>query len=111
VCDSADADDDNDGCPDVRELVTGPGAQNLGGNRDPLNPNDYFNPTHDGKNRIDDILLVLHQYHIDQGNPNYRLDTDRTLVGPNAWNLGPPDGKQRIDDVLNIVHQYYHDCA
>lgn len=111
MCDAVDADDDNDGCPDLRELATGLGAQNSGGNRDPLNPWDYFNPTHDGQNRVDDILAVVAQYFVDQANVNYTQDTDRTLVGPNAWNLGPPDGFQRVADILNIVRQYYHDCA
>ncbi len=104
-------DSDGDGCPNVRELVTGFGAQNSGGNRDPLNPWDYFNPSHDSMNRVDDILLVVDQYFIDQGNPGYNPDFDRTLLGPNAWNLGPPNGLQRVDDILKIVKQYFHDCA
>ncbi len=107
----AQSDFDLDGCPDVRELAVGVSAQNAGGNRDPKNPWDYFNPSHDGLNRVDDILLVLDQYFIDQGNPNYTMATDRTLVGPNQWNLGPPNGLQRVDDILNIVKQYFHDCA
>ena len=82
-----------------------------GGRRNPKNPWDYFNPTHDGQNRVDDILLVVHQFFKDSGNPAYNVDTDRTLIGPNAWNTGPPDGKQRVDDILNIVHQFYNDCA
>jgi hypothetical protein len=48
---------------------------------------------------------------IDDGNPNYTQETDRTLLGPNSWNLGPPDGLQRVDDVLHIVHQFMHDCV
>jgi len=107
-------------CPSPRELVTGRGAQNSGGNRDPLNPNDYFNPTHDGQNRIDDVPLAVQAYFKDEndGNPgmapyaaDYNPDKDRTLVGPNVWNLGRPDGLQRIDDILNAVKQYFHDCA
>jgi Tol biopolymer transport system component len=120
LCDDVDADKDGDGCPNVRELVTGPGAQNSGGNRNPKSPWDYFNPTHDGQNRVDDILAVRDQYFKDDNDgtpgfppftPGYTQVTDRTLAGPNAWNLGPPDGKQRIDDVVNIVKQYFHDCA
>jgi hypothetical protein len=104
-------DADGDGCPDWYEQQGAGGSELTGGRRDYLNPNDYFNPTHDGQNRIDDVLAVVDAYFIDAGNPAYNPDTDRTLVGPNAWNLGPPDGKQRIDDVVNIVKQYYHDCA
>ena len=120
VPDVRDPDNDNDGCPDAAEVQTAPGSEVTGGRRDPNNPWDYFNPTHDGKNRVDDIVLVLHQYHKDQWlnpptntipNPAYNPDTDRTLVGPNAWNLGPPNGQQRVDDILNIVHQLFHDCS
>jgi len=102
------ADDDGDSCPDNREQGT---SQLTGGLRSPYNPNDYFNPSHDGQNRVDDILAVVYQYHVDAGNPAYNPDTDRTLVGPNAWNLGPPDGLQRVDDILNSVKQYFHDCS
>ena len=104
-------DADDDGCPDIREQVTGFGAQNSGGNRNPKSPYDYFNPTHDGENRIDDIIAVVDQYFVDSGNPAYNPDTDRTLVGPNLWNSGPPNGFQRVDDILNAVYQYFHDCA
>jgi hypothetical protein len=103
-----DEDYDADGCTNAQELGF---ELTDGGLRDPLNPNDYFNPSHDGQNRIDDILLVVHEYFIDGGNPNYNENTDRTLLGPNAWNLGAPNGQQRIDDILNILHQYYHDCS
>lgn len=101
-------DTDGDGCPDMNELQPSPMS---GGQRNFLNPWDYWNPTHDGLNRIDDPLLVKNQYFIDQGEPGYNPDTDRTLVGPNGWNAGPPDGKQRVDDMLYALFQYYHDCA
>ena len=101
-------DSDGDGCPDGRELGTN---QVTGGLRYPLNSWDYFNPSHDGLNRVDDILLVVGQYFKDTGNPAYNPDYDRTLLGPNAWNLGPGNGLQRVDDILNSVNQYFHDCA
>lgn len=104
-------DSDGDACPDAREQQTASGSVITGGRRNFLNTYDYFNPTHDGKNRIDDVLAVLDQYFVDSGNPAYTTNTDRTLMGPNAWNLGPPDGKQRVDDILNAVHQYYQDCS
>ena len=111
ILNSVDMDDDNDGCPDVMETQTGSGSQISGGLRNPHDPNDYFNPTGDGLNRVDDILLVVAQYFKDTGNPAYNPDTDRSLVGPLAWNLGPPNGLQRVDDILNIVKQYFHDCS
>jgi hypothetical protein len=114
---SSDFDTDRDGCTNQQEM--GP-SQIAGGRRSPSNPFDYFNPSHDGKNRIDDVLLAVQAYYKDDndGSPGqepyvagYNPDTDRRLLGPNEWNLGAPNGLQRIDDVLNAVHQYYHDCV
>jgi hypothetical protein len=105
------ADTDSDECRDGQELHSEPGSQATGGRRDPLNPWDYFNPTQDGKNRVDDILAVLEQYYVDVGSASYTPETDRLLVGPQKWNLGAPNGLQRIDDILNILSQYHHDCA
>jgi hypothetical protein len=104
-------DTDGDGCPDVKEVRLDLGSEQAGGKRSSKNPYDYVNPTHDGKNRIDDIEMVLGQYFIDSGHPNYNPDTDRTLVGPNLWNTGPPNGLQRVDDIVNQLNQYFHDCS
>jgi len=101
-------DTDGDGCPDTKEAGMNPVQ---GGLRDFTNPWDYWNPTHDGINRIDDPYLVKTQYFIDEGEPGYNPDTDRTWVGPNPWNLGPPNGLQRIDDMLYALNQYFHDCS
>jgi subtilisin family serine protease len=112
------ADDDGDGCPNGKEF--GPDEHD-GGRRNPLNPWDYFNPTHDGENRVDDILAVVKQYNKNQYlpsppnpaqtlNPDYTSATDRSPGGPNVWNLGPADGLQRLDDILAAVMQYGHFC-
>jgi len=94
---------DGDGCPDIDENGL---SQGLGGLRSYLNPWDYWNPSGDGLNRIDDILLVLNAYG---GTPSVPLD--RTLAGPSQWNLGPPDGIQNIQDVVYQIYQYFHDCS
>jgi hypothetical protein len=110
-------DSDGDGCPDMNEAQPSPMA---GGQRNFLNEWDYFNPTGDGLNRVDDIVAVLSQYFDDDADanpglppyePGYNPDTDRTLVGPQAWNLGPPNGLQRIDDIVNALNHYFHDCG
>ncbi len=106
--DPVDPDTDGDHCGDGSEV--GPNHV-AGGERDPLDEWDYFNPSGDGLNRIDDILLGVQQYYVDQGNPNYTLATDRTLVGPELWRVGAADGMQRIDDILNAIHAYFNDCA
>jgi hypothetical protein len=102
------ADTDGDYCGDGREVGTN---EFLGGSRDPLDPWDYFDPSHDGKVRINDVLLVRNQYFKDEGSPDYNADMDRTLIGPDAWTLGPPDGLERVDDIVNVVNQYFHDCT
>jgi hypothetical protein len=104
-------DADADGCPDSSELQTAPGSERSGGRRDPLNPWDYFNPTHDGQNRVDDILAVIQHFGKNRGDPGYSTDYDRTGIGPNPWNLGPPDGQVRVADIIAEIHQYGHDCA
>jgi hypothetical protein len=106
VCDA-----DDDGCADTMEGQSSAGAELVGGLRDSKNSYDYFNPTGDGMNRIDDVLAVVDQYYVDIGNPSYDADTDRTLLGPAAWDTGPPNGLQRVDDILNQLKQYFHDCA
>jgi hypothetical protein len=101
------ADTDTDGCKDGAELGS---DEMAGGQRNPQDLWDYFNPTEDGQNRIDDILAVVNQYFIDEGQPGYHTKFDRTLAGPNDWNLGPPDGQVRVDDILHAVNSYFHDC-
>ena len=114
-------DSDGDGCPNANEQQTAIGSELSGGRRDYLNPWDYFEPTHNGQVRINDIITVVNQYFKDQyldsppnppntPNPAYTKDTDRTSIGPNGWNLGPPNGQQRVDDILRAVKQYFHDC-
>ena len=115
-------DADGDGCIDVAEQQSASGSQTSGGLRDETNSYDYFNPTHDGKNRIDDVLMVIGQYFDDDNDANpglppyvagYNPDTDRTDDPSSAegWDLLGPNGQQRIDDVLAIIKQYFHDCA
>src|SRR3990172_10955454 len=94
--------------------------QMLGGQRDWLNPWDFFNPLKTapiGGQTIADILKVVQQFNKNDndGNPGlppyapgYTPDTDRTYLGPNAWNLGPPNGQQSMADILAAVRQYNH---
>jgi len=113
-------DTDGDTCPDIKESQLKLGTELAGGRRNSKNPYDYFNPTGDGENRVDDILMVVDAYYIDDsdGNPGlppyapgYNPTTDRTLLGPDPWDTGPANGLQRVDDILNIVKQYFHDCS
>ncbi len=103
-------DTDGDGCTDGKEMGTDP---DQGGKRDPLNPWDYFNPTHDGINRVDDVIAVVAHYgHDDKGDPMYSVDYDRTMLpGGHPWQSGPPDGAIRTADITEAVLSYGNDCA
>jgi hypothetical protein len=118
----AGGDTDGDGCPDVKEQQTAPGTQTSGGLRDSLNPWDYMNPSHDGLNRVDDIVLVIGQYFKDDndGTPGlppyasgYDVDTDRTdnPESSEPWDLLAPNGLQRVNDIVYALYQYFHDCS
>ena len=98
---------DGDGCPDASENLASPAD---GGMRDYLNPWDYFNPSGDGLNRVDDILDVVTQFFVNFPAAGYTTTTDRSPLGPGAWNLGPPDGLQGTFDILASVYQFFHDC-
>jgi subtilisin family serine protease len=111
---------DGDGCPNGNELENAAGSEETGGLRDPENEWDYFNPSGDGRNRVDDIVAVVNQYYDDDDAftpgtppyaPGYNPATDRTVLGPNAWNLGPPNGIQRVDDIVTAINHYFHDCS
>jgi hypothetical protein len=113
-------DKDGDGCSDAREQQTALGSEKSGGRRAHLNQWDYFNPSGDRKNRIDDVLLVVQAYFKDDNDaapgyppfaPGYTQAADRTLSGPNLWNTGQPNGQLRLDDVLTMTKQYFHDCS
>jgi hypothetical protein len=106
--DSPGDDYDSDGCADEREAGD---DESQGGRRNPVNRWDYFNPSGDRQNRVDDIILVTLQYFLDVGHPAYDEKYDRTYIGPNVWNLGPPDGLQRVEDIIHATYQYFHDCA
>ena len=101
-------DTDDDRCPDANEAGLNP---MLGGQRNFLNRWDYFNPTYDGENRVDDIMAVVQHFAQDAGSPDYSPIYDRTYIGPNPWNLGPPDGQIRVPDILASVRQFRHDCS
>ncbi len=116
------SDSDGDGCPNVREQQTAAGSQTSGGLRDDQNPYDYFNPSGDGQNRIEDMLAVRDAYFEDDNDANPGLppyaaaynpatDRDNDAASPNAWNTGAPDGLQRVQDILHMLNQYFHDCA
>jgi PKD repeat protein len=105
-------DEDEDGCGNAAEIQTAPGSERFGGLRDPFNPWDYFNPTQDGVNRVDDVAAVVLRYGQDQGSTQYGPQYDRSqLADANPWQFGPPDGMIRVFEVTAAVRSYGHDCG
>ncbi len=116
------SDYDGDGCTEYEESQDTPGTQMSGGLRDFSNPYDYFNPTGDGKNRIDDVLAVIGRYFasgdpsgplhtVPPAPPAYHANFDRAPLGPDVWDLTQGDGQILLPDILAIVKQYFHDCS
>jgi hypothetical protein len=103
-------DTDGDGCSDQRE--NGP-DEKLGGQRDYVNPNDYYDVN--GDKIIDlpnDVLGVVFHYAPTGLEAEYDVTFDRgPSAGPNAWNMTAPDGVIDLsNDILGVVFQYQHNC-
>ena len=104
-----DVDGDGDGCTNAWEL--GP-VPSFGGQRDPADGWDYFNPTGDGRNRIEEVLILISNYYATKGDGRYSEAYDRTSVpGQPAWRPGAPDGRVRTEDILLMLSSLFHDCA
>ncbi|MEX1254194.1 MAG: S8 family serine peptidase [Dehalococcoidia bacterium] len=124
---SADPDDDNDGCTDTQEQSTDPLA---GGRRSPHHIWDFmdqYTGSPLAKDRvvvIGDIGAVVGRFGA-TGNPNddplitpssatgYHTSADRngSTPGQNPWNLQFPDGGVSIGDIGAAVAQFGHSCA
>jgi hypothetical protein len=103
-------DTDSDGCNDSQEK-----GQNatLGGQRDYLNPWDYFDTNADQIIDLpNDVLGVVFHYAPSGTEPTYDIAFDRgPSVGPNPWNMTAPDGVIDLSvDILGVVLQYQHSC-
>ena len=111
------ADTDGDGCPDAHEA--GP-DETQGGQRNYLNPHDYFDVlgpfgslTLDGVIDLpNDILGVILRFS-PQGAPPYDVRFDRgPQIGANHWQRAAPDGVIDLpNDILGIILQFGHDCV
>ncbi len=104
-------DTDGDGCADAREEGSNPA---LGGDRDFLNPWDFYDTNGDGViDLLFDILGVIEHQGTAPG-PPYDVNYDRgPWQGVNTWNdTLPPDGV--IDepiDIDGVFAQYGHNCT
>ncbi len=109
-------DSDGDGCSDQQENG---GNETLGGLRDYLNPNDFYDVLGPGaalpKDKVidlpNDILGVILHFS-PSGAPPYDVQFDRgPSPGPNPWNMTAPDGVIDLpNDILGVIMQFNHDC-
>jgi hypothetical protein len=116
--DDQDPDTDDDGCRDGAEL--GPDEM-LGGERDPLNGNDFYDvlgpnmsPVKDQAIDLPNDILGVIQHYAPQGAPPYDVTFDRgPWSGSNSWNdTQPPDGVTDLaNDILGVIMQYLHNCT
>jgi hypothetical protein len=124
IANSTDMDDDNDGCPDTREMGF---LQNEGGLRNPHVFWDFFD-TPDSVNYRDlavagpDFFRVLGRFgssgstaidplSLPPAAPAYHTAFDRgASAGPFVWNLTAPDGAVAGPDFFAILAQFGHDC-
>ena len=110
-------DTDGDGCSDARE--NGP-DETLGGQRNYLDPNDYFDVygpfqslTLDGFIDLPNDILGVIQHYAPLGGPLYDVRFDRgPQIGANVWQKGPPDGVIDLpNDILGVIQQFQHNCS
>lgn len=101
-------DTDGDGCDDIYE--NGP-DHTKGGQRNPLDPWDYYDvslPTDGAIDLLNDILGVIsHHQPADGGAPPYDAYYDRGPSAGNLWTRTAPDGViDLLNDILGVIQQY-----
>ena len=110
-------DTDGDGCSDARENGT---DETLGGLRNYLDPNDYFDVlgpgqslTLDGVIDLPNDILGVIQHFSPQGQPPYDVRFDRGVtIGANHWERDAPDGVIDLpNDILGVIQQFGHNCV
>ena len=108
-------DTDGDGCSDARE--NGP-DETLGGQRDYLNPWDFYDAAGPGGGPPDgvidlpnDILGVISHF-APTGAPPYDVAFDRGhRDGKTLWSMTAPDGVIDLPiDILGVIYQFGHSC-
>ena len=115
--DPADEDTDGDGCRDGAEEGT---DETLGGRRDSLDPNDYYDVYGGGQSLAldgvidlpNDILGVIQHFAPLGTEPEYDVRFDRGItIGVNHWQRAGPDGVIDLpNDILGVIQQFAHNC-
>lgn len=106
ICNTADPDDDNDGCADTRELGAAP---DFGGMRDPLVYWDFYDVTGNQVIDLDDALDVLSYFGnagTGAGNIRDRLIPDESQ----PWRTAESNDGVDLTDVLFVLQSFGHSC-
>ena len=110
-------DTDGDGCSDQAENGS---DETLGGLRNYLDPNDYYDVlgpggslTLDGVIDLPNDILGVIQHFSPQGQPPYEVRFDRGVtIGANHWERDAPDGVIDLpNDILGVIQQFGHNCV
>ena len=111
-------DTDGDGCSDATENGSDPP---LGGDRDWLNPWDFYDvaiagslPGQDGVIDLPNDYMAVSSHFSPSGGPPYDIQYDRGTWGPGgSWkNTQGPDGVIDLpNDILGVIQQLGHSCA
>lgn len=104
----ASGDDDGDSCTNGAELGPNPG---IGGDRDPLEPWDFYDVTEDAYIDLTDTLLILS--HFGHGHDDDPLDTTLDRYSPDMlkpWRTAPSTDGVDIIDALASLKSFGHGC-
>ena len=110
-------DTDGDGCRDVRENNATPA---VGGDRDWLNPWDFYDvaisggaPGTDGVIDLANDYLGVQAHYSPTGAPPYDVHYDRGPAAGPSWNdtTGPDGVIDLANDILGVARQLGHNCT
>ena len=94
--------------------------ETLGGLRNYVDPNDYFDVygagqslVHDGVIDLPNDILGVIQHFAPTGAAPYDVRFDRGLtIGANHWERDAPDGVIDLpNDILGVIKQFGHNCV
>ena len=102
-------DTDGDGCSNEREFGS---DETLGGQRDYLNPWDFFDTNGDQVIDLPNDILGVIQHFAPLGGPPYDVAFDRGhRDGETLWSMTAPDGVIDLPiDILGVIYQFGHNC-
>jgi hypothetical protein len=106
--DDCDADDDGDGCSDIKESGSN---HNLGGRRDFLYYWDFYDVTGNGTIDLSDTLLILQ--HFGHGPNGDALDNKLDRVTPyptQLWRSAESNSGVDLQDALANLRSFGHSC-